>query len=199
MERQEIVELYECELSKFYENMFEFWNQMPSEFISGFVEFFPKTIYLVHSRGGDLPKLKEDLNSFISNKVNKLVASVEKMRADDWKKIHTIHIDPPLTFTQKSINNCLYPAELSGYIDKLIDEVLTEIYTTTKYSNWMQSDFPKINHFELSKFLKLPNFFIERMKRLRELELQALRIHQEDRTHEVSKQREIARDVWTKA
>ena len=199
MDRQEIVELYKSELNKFYENVFELWHQMPSEFISRFVEFFPETIYLIHSRGGDLPKFKQDLNSFLSNKVDILVASVENKRADDWKKLHKIHITPPLTFTQKSINSCLYPKELSGYIDKLIDEVLTEIYTTTTYTNWMRADFPKINHFELSNLLKLPNSCIERMKRLKDLELQALRIDKEDRLHEASRRKEIARDAWTKA
>ncbi|HCG8424119.1 TPA: hypothetical protein NKA08_004506 [Vibrio parahaemolyticus] len=197
--RQEITEQYESELNKFYGNVFEFWEQMPSEFILGFVEFFPKTVYLIHSRGGDLPKFKKDLRSFLSDKVNILVASVENKREDDWKKLHTIHIDPPLTFTQKSINSCLYPTELSGYIDKFIDEILTEIYTTTKYTDWMRADFPKINHFELSKLLKLPNSCVERMKRLKDLELQALRIDQEDRAHTASKQKEIARDAWTKA
>lgn len=198
MDRIETIKLYECELNNFYDNVFEFWSQLPSKFVSEFVEFFPKTIYTINSRGGtnSLSILKQKLNSFISKKIDYLTACVEQERNVNLDRIHT---KPPLTFTFKSIDRSLYPMELNCHIEKIIEEIIIEIYTATKYTEWMLSDSPKINKLELSKLFTLPHSCLESMKRLKELELQMLRIVQEDIAREVSEQKKIARHAWENA
>ncbi|MGN5108329.1 hypothetical protein ACTG18_08680 [Aeromonas hydrophila] len=201
MDRIETIKLYEYELNNFYDNVFKFWSQLPSKFVSEFVEFFPKTVYMINSRAGtnSLSILKQQLNSFISIKIDYLTACVEQERNVNLDRVHRIHTKPPLTFTFKSIDSSLYPIELSCHIDKLIEEIIIEIYSTTKYTEWMRSDSPKINKLELSKLFTPPHSCLENMKRLKELELQMLRIVQEDIAREASEQKEIARHAWENA
>ncbi|MBE3963524.1 hypothetical protein HJ143_22915 [Vibrio parahaemolyticus] len=68
----ELQDLYNETLDEFFEELYSHWDTVPEKIVSKFVNYFPKTISIIVSRGGDLSPFKKNVLSNLTSEIDSL-------------------------------------------------------------------------------------------------------------------------------
>lgn len=191
-----LQESYNKTLNEFFEELYSFWDKVPDKIVSEFVTYFPKTIYLITSRGGDLSILKKNLRCKVESEIINLKYSVNKFREEHYGVFFSTRHSLPITHTTHDIVEKKYPIELKPYVDLFIKNITQKVLEDDKL---LIDDHPKLNHQDVIEFMKMPDVCISKLKNMQQIIDESSKCIQEKKEHEKLMKFEKARTAWEQA
>ncbi|HGE6108346.1 TPA: hypothetical protein ACGG8A_003694 [Vibrio cholerae] len=197
----ELQDLYNKTLDEFFEEVYSFWSEVPEKLVSDFIDYFPGTICLIVSRKGDLSRFKENLRTVLNVEIDELRSKVRDERKSKLEAMYDLPKKMPLTFNKKIIAKSDYPDELKGCVEMCIKKITQVVLENENhvYQTRLKQDFPKLNHHEVSKYMKLPEVCVEKLRSLLDIRDEIESFHKENKKLELSKKLELARAAWEQA
>ncbi|MBS0044938.1 hypothetical protein KFE26_22035 [Shewanella sp. M16] len=197
-----LQESYNKTLDEFFEELYSFWDKVPDKIVSEFVKYFPTTIYLITSSGGDLSIFKKSLRCKVEGEIKNLKYSVNEFREKHsyvfLTSLHSLH-SLPITYTTHDIIEKKYPIELKSYVDLFIKNITQQVLVDDKYNRWLRDDNPKLNHQDVIEFMKMPDVCISKLKNMQKIIDERSKCIQEKKEHEKLMKFEKARTAWEQA
>lgn len=197
----ELQELYNKVLDDFFEELFSHWDKVPEKIVSRFVNYFPKTIYIIICRKGDLTAFKQHVLSTLANEINSLKSAVIIERKEKLHAICYLHNQIPLSYTPKDINERTYPKELKSNVEQCIRNMTKRVleHDFHNYSEWLRDDFPKLNHHEVTKYMTMPHICISKLEQMQQIVDKLSIAHRETKELERLDRFEISQKAWEQA
>ncbi|HIF6147924.1 TPA: hypothetical protein ACX3IV_005017, partial [Vibrio parahaemolyticus] len=197
----ELQDLYNETLDEFFEELYSHWDTVPEKIVSKFVNYFPKTISIIVSRGGDLSPFKKNVLSNLTSEIDSLKNIVKREREEKLFAIYGLPRQMPISYTQKDINERTYPKELKSNIDLCIRNITKLVlkHDSDLYSQWLRDDFPKLNHHEATKYMAMPDVCVSKLEQMRKIVGELSISHREAKESERLSKFEKSQEAWEQA
>ncbi|EGQ8609130.1 hypothetical protein GNT15_24100 [Vibrio parahaemolyticus] len=197
----ELQDLYNETLDEFFEELYSHWDTVPEKIVSKFVNYFPKTISIIVSRGGDLSPFKKNVLSNLTSEIDSLKNVVKREREEKLFAIYGLPRQMPISYTQKDINERTYPKELKSNVDLCIRNITKLVlkHDSDLYSQWLRDDFPKLNHHEATKYMAMPDVCVSKLEQMRKIVGELSISHREAKESERLSKFEKSQEAWEQA
>ncbi|MDF5673159.1 hypothetical protein P7M77_24290 [Vibrio parahaemolyticus] len=197
----ELQDLYNETLDEFFEELYSHWDTVPEKIVSKFVNYFPKTISIIVSRGGDLSPFKKNVLSNLTSEIDSLKNVVKREREEKLFAIYSLPRQMPISYTQKDINERTYPKELKSNVDLCIRNITKLVlkHDSDLYSQWLRDDFPKLNHHEATKYMAMPDVCVSKLEQMRKIVGELSISHREAKESERLSKFEKSQEAWEQA
>ncbi|EOV6324772.1 hypothetical protein ACN9TZ_004438 [Vibrio parahaemolyticus] len=197
----ELQDLYNETLDEFFEELYSHWDTVPEKIVSKFVNYFPKTISIIVSRGGDLSPFKKNVLSNLTSEIDSLKNVVKREREEKLFAIYSLPRQMPISYTQKDINERTYPKELKSNVDLCIRNITKLVlkHDSDLYTQWLRDDFPKLNHHETTKYMAMPDVCVSKLEQMRKIVGELSISHREAKESERLSKFEKSQEAWEQA
>ncbi|HGY9588646.1 TPA: hypothetical protein ACOJP0_001429 [Vibrio harveyi] len=197
----ELQDLYNKTLDEFVEELCLHWDTVPEKIVSKFVNYFPETISIIVARGGDLSPFKKNVLSNLTREINSLKNVVKRERKEHLFAIFDLPRQMPISYNQKDINERIYPKELKSNVELCIRNITKLVleHENDQYSRWLRDDFPKLNHHEVTKYMKMSDVCVSKLEQMQQIVEELSISHREAKESERLAKFEKSQEAWEQA